>query len=263
MKPIRSAFTKDHALFIPFIMAGHPHPEITIQAVLALEEAGADLIEIGVPFSDPIADGPINQKAGEIGLQYGVTLMKCLDMVKEVKALGCQVPIILFSYLNPIMAMGFQKFAKLAKEAGVDGIIAVDLPPEEGSEFFQIMNQYEIEPILLSSPTTDPHRLKLFADIEPGFIYVISRCGVTGTQQDVRDELEHNIATLRQSFPFIPLSVGFGISNEAQAAKVAKFADGVIVGSYLVKALAEYGIAHFKMLAKRLADAIHGCEMPS
>lgn len=242
--------------FIPFIMAGHPTVEETIQAILILEASGADVIELGVPFSDPVADGVINQQAAEIALNQGVTLKDVLSIVAEVRAKQCGIPIILFSYLNPIVAFGYEEFAFQAKEAGVDGVLVVDLPPEEGGDFYAALKKVGLEIVLLVSPTTDPNRFSLYKQCTPSFLYYISRLSVTGTQAELASDLALNLKNLREYFPNHKIAVGFGISNVEQAAYVASIADGVVVGSSLVKTLAEQGTAGLEKLAKQLSQVI-------
>ena len=255
---IKRAFNKT-PLFIPFIMAGHPSIEISIQAIIALAQVGSDIIEIGVPFSDPVADGPVNQRAAEIALKNGVTLITVLDIVSQVRSQGYDTPIVLFSYLNPILAMGHENFAHKAKAAGVNGVLIVDLPPEAGKEIYTSFQQANLDIVLFASPTTDPARFDLYNTFEPAFIYYISRCGVTGTQRNVAIGLEHEVQRLRDALPpDQKVVVGFGISTVAQAKQVAKFANGVIIGSRLVQTLDEHGFQEFRDLAYTLANKIAG-----
>ncbi len=243
--------------FIPFIMAGHPTPEDTVQAILTLAASGADAIELGVPFSDPVADGVINQQAAEVALKQGVTLKQVLSIVSEVRLRQCSVPIILFSYLNPILSLGYEQFALQAKEAGVDGVLVVDLPPEEGEEFYASLKKVGLDFILLVSPTTDPKRFPLYKQLQPSFLYYISRLSVTGTQTVLPSDLARHLKNLREYFPEPKIAVGFGISSIEQATYVASLADGVIVGSLLVKTLADQGVRALGELATQLSQAIH------
>ena len=235
---LKQAFN-NKPLFIPFIMAGHPSLEISHQAIITLVEQGCDIIEIGVPFSDPLADGPINQRAAEVALQNGITLEHVLEMVQTLRSRGVQVPIVLFSYLNPIYAMGVAYFAEHAKAVGVNGVLIVDLPVEEGETIFNTFKKVGLEIVLLASPTTDPNRYPLYEQFEPAFIYYISRCGVTGVQMDLAVGLKDQIAQLRTHLPNQNIAVGFGISTAEQVKTVAQFADGVVVGSYFVRMLDE------------------------
>ena len=247
-----------HPLFIPFIMAGHPTQDMTVQAILALAAAGADMIELGVPFSDPLADGPVNQQAAEKALEQGTCMEDVLSIVKQVREQNCQTPLILFSYLNPIHSFGYEAFAIQAKAAGINGVLIVDLPPEEGLDIYKNFQDEGLEIILLASPTTRTHRFELYRQMNPGFLYYISRLAVTGMQQDLSQTLEKDMEALRTHFPHTPIVVGFGISTPEQAGHVACYANGVIVGSALVKMLEEQGLEAFKQLAQEMAEQVHG-----
>ena len=209
-----------------------------------------------MPFSDPVADGPVNQRAAEIALNNGITLDIVFNIVHQVRIQGYDISIILFSYLNPILAFGYKEFSLKAKESGVDAVLIVDLPPEEGQEFYATLKRYGLEIILLTSPTTNPQRFSLYKKLEPSFIYYISRLSVTGVQRDLVVNLEDEVNKLRTYFPEIKIAVGFGISNLNQAARVAKFSDGVIIGSILVKTLEEQGLQALKNLAVQFAQTI-------
>ncbi|MDP3558919.1 MAG: tryptophan synthase subunit alpha [Legionellaceae bacterium] len=253
---IQTLFEKGQKVFIPFIMAGHPSLEETKHAVLALSAAGADLIELGVPFSDPVADGPVNQMAAEIALAQGVNLHAIFALVQSLRHSGCDTPIILFSYLNPILALGYETFAKEAKAAGVNGVLVVDLPPEEGEAFYAQLSALGLGVVLLISPTTNPARFAQYHRVDPAFIYYISRCAVTGVQNDLAPQLADEIQTLRSYFPNKKVVVGFGISSVEQAATVAQLADGVVVGSLLVRTLQTEGLEAFTKLAERFVEGI-------
>lgn len=257
MNRIKHTFNKGHPLFIPFFMAGHPTLDSTTKNILNLSEAGADIIELGVPFSDPVADGPVNQLASEIALKNGATLNWCLEQVSQVRLQNCSTPIILFTYLNPILAMGIEIFSNKANTCGVDGVLIVDLPPESAEDLYPIFLKYDLEIILLASPTTNHERLKLYRQLNPSFIYYISRLGVTGTQSKLSEHLVQEITTLRTYCDNIPIAVGFGISTPEQAQKVAKIAEGVIIGSLIVNELNNAGLESTKLLAKKLSQAIH------
>jgi tryptophan synthase alpha chain len=250
---IKQAFKQKKAVFIPFIMAGHPSIVESMQAIAALSESGADIIELGVPFSDPVADGPVNQRAAEIALSQGVTLSSILSMVRDLRLQGCHTPIVLFSYYNPIFAFGCERFARQAKEAGVNGVLIVDLPPEEGHEVYVLLKREGLDIVLLASPTTDPVRFSVYRQLEPSFVYYISRLAVTGVQEALSVDLEKEVSQLRTHLPGIPIAVGFGISTQKQASIVAQFAEGVVVGSLLVNALEKEGLASFsqRVLALR------------
>lgn len=254
---LRDAFKKNKPLFIPFMMAGSPNLETTTQAIIALSAAGADIIELGVPFSDPIADGPINQRAAETALKQGVNLDLIFNCVKYVRQQDCHTPIILFSYLNPLLAFGVENLIAKAKDAHITGVLIVDLPPEEGLDIYFALKQAGLEIILLASPTTTLSRLDLYQQLDPSFLYYISRLAVTGLQTNLCIDLKNKLEQLRAALPAIKIAVGFGISTPAQAAEVARVADGVIIGSLLVNTLAQQGLAAFRHLATELADGIH------
>lgn len=254
---MRKLFQNHRSLFIPFIMAGHPNQNDSINAIKALSRAGADIIELGVPFSDPVADGPINQRAAEIALAEGTTLHCVLSMIKQVRLDGIHTPIIIFSYYNPIIAMGLKKFAISAKQSGADGVLIVDLPPEEGEEIYSFLQSEGLEIILLASPTTQSKRLDLYRKLNPAFLYYISRLSVTGIQTDISPALQQEIAEIKPLINDIPIAIGFGISSTSQAKIIAQFAQGVIIGSYLVKTLSDQGVTGLEHIVNQLADIIH------
>lgn len=251
---IKACFKNKKCLFIPFIMAGHPDAGTSAQALMALEKSGADMIELGVPFSDPIADGSVNQRAAHQAISNGIHLQNVLDMVFEFRKKGGQTPIILFSYLNPILAMGFEAFCQQAKVSGVNGLLIVDLPPEEGRCFYSHAIKAGLELVLLVSPTTGQKRLAQYKKLKPAFIYYISRLAVTGIQQELSSTLENELQHLRQHLPEINIAVGFGISTVEQARNIAEMADGFVVGSKLVATLESKGIEEFQSLAFDFAN---------
>lgn len=239
-------------------MAGHPQKEDSLKALFVLEEAGADIIELGVPFSDPVADGPVNQRASQIALANGMTLKGAINQVKNARDLGLKVPVVLFSYFNPIFSYGEEAFIHDAKKAGVNGILVVDLPLEEGKDFYEKAINAKLEIILLASPTTNPQRLILYKYIKPSFIYYISRLAVTGIQSNISDNLRQEVLLVKNLLPEYNIAVGFGISSPEQARAVAGFANGVVVGSKLVFTLESEGFLKFNDLAVGLAKAVHG-----
>lgn len=253
---IKALFNQSKTLFIPFIMAGHPTLEESFKAVLALAAAGADIIELGVPFSDPVADGPVNQRAAGLALSHGTTLDGILTMIKTLRMQGCQTPILLFSYFNPILTFGCERFAIKAVEAGVNGVLIVDLPPEEGTDFYTMLKQKGLEIALLTSPTTNPSRFEIYKSLDPSFIYYISRQGVTGAQKELTSTLKTEVCSLRKHLPDIKIAVGFGISCPKLASDVAQYADGVIVGSILVDTLDQKGLTSLSQLAMAFREAI-------
>jgi tryptophan synthase alpha chain len=217
---------------IPFITAGDPNLPTTEALVMAIAEAGADLIEIGVPFSDPLAEGPTIQRSSERALRAGTTLRGVLRLVKNLRPKLDQ-PLVLMGYANVFLAMGERNFAEAAKEVGVDGIIAVDLPPEEDELFFDSLIECEIDPILLASPTTSDSRLAMLVEKTRGFLYYVSLTGVTGARQEMAADLEDAVSRIRK-ISDVPVCVGFGISTPEQVSGVGRFADGAVVGSAIV-----------------------------
>lgn len=219
--------------FIAYITAGDPHPDQTASLVLALERGGADLIELGVPFSDPIADGPVIQRASDRALRAGTKLHHILGIVREVRR-HSQIPLLLFSYLNPLLRYGFGKLAGDAADAGVDGVLLTDLCVEECEEPVRKLRGAHLDTVFLAAPTSTERRLRLVAERSSGFIYLVSRTGVTGEQTSLSDSAAPLVNRMRQ-LTDLPLAVGFGISTPVQVAEVAKVADGVVVGSALVR----------------------------
>ena len=224
---------RDETALVPFVTAGDPDLETTEALVGALALAGADVIELGVPFSDPMAEGPTIQRSSERALRGGASLRKVLQLVGRVRA-SVEVPIVLMGYANNLLAMGEEAFAGAAGEVGVDGVITVDLPPEEGADFHAALRARDIDPILLASPTTQPERLRMLAEQASGFLYFVSLTGTTGARTAISETLEQEVRAVRE-YSQIPVCVGFGISTPEHASRVASFADGVVVGSALVK----------------------------
>lgn len=217
---------------IPYLAGGDPDLETTGVLVRALEEAGADLIEIGVPFSDPSADGPTIQRASERALRGGATLRGILQLVRELRP-RIEVPLLLMGYANPFYAMGPEGFAETAAEVGVDGVLCPDLPPEEGADLYAALEARGVDGVLLASPTTTDARLALLAKRTRGFLYYVSLTGVTSARGELAPGLAGEVARVREASP-LPVCVGFGISRPEHAAEVGGFADGVVVGSALV-----------------------------
>ncbi len=226
------------AAFIPYLTAGDPDLPTSGRLLEALVEGGADLVEVGVPFSDPIADGPVNQRAAGRALAAGTTLSGVLDLVaRRRESLG--VPVVLFTYFNPILARGVERFAEQAAASGVDGVLCVDLPPEEGAEeLVPALRAASIDTIFLLAPTSDRRRIRRVDEVSTGFVYYVSRTGVTGARDRLPPELVGEAKKLRKRLTK-PLAVGFGISTPEQAAAVAGVADGVVVGSALVRLVEE------------------------
>lgn len=219
---------------IPFVTAGDPNPEVTLPLMQALVTSGADIIELGVPFSDPMADGPIIQRAGERALQHRVNLRLVLDLVRDFRRTDNSTPVVLMGYLNPIEMMGYETFADQAAAAGVDGVLVVDSPPEEGTKLLEALNRYGIAHIFLIAPTTSDDRIASICTKASGFVYYVSIKGVTGAAHLDLGSIAEKLSTIR-GFTDLPLGVGFGIKDAATAAAIAAVADAVIVGSAIVK----------------------------
>lgn len=224
---------------IPYITAGDPEPWVTVTLMHALVESGADIIELGVPFSDPMSDGPVIQKACERALKNDMTLQHVLDMVANFREKNTETPVVLMGYANPIEQMGYKAFADNAKKAGVDGVLTVDMPAEEADEFLPLMESHGIDNIFLVAPTTTDERMKKVAEYAKGFIYYVSIKGVTGTAKLQIAEVEDKLNQLRTKTD-LPLGVGFGIRDGKTAAEVASVADAVVVGSTLVRCIEEH-----------------------
>ena len=218
---------------IAYLTAGDPTPESTPGLVAALERGGADLIELGVPFSDPIADGPVIQQAGERALRAGTTLAKVLAMAAEIRKTS-QIPLLLFTYLNPALRYGFERLARDAKAAGVDGCLLTDVSVEEAEEYVKIMRAADLDTVFLAAPTSTDARLKLIAEYSSGFIYLVSRTGITGEQQTLSDLALPLIERMREHTK-LPLALGFGISKPEHVAALAGRVEAVVVGSAVVR----------------------------
>lgn len=219
--------------FIPFIVAGDPNLEATKELILELARQNASVIELGVPFSDPVADGVTIQASAERALRGSVSVKDILKVVAEVRGSGCEVPVILFSYFNPILQFGLEKFAARAKDAGVDGCLITDLVAEEAEDFRRILAEKDLALIMLAAPTSSDERLKKICEKASGFVYAVSRAGVTGARNDLSGDAENLVRRLRK-FTDLPIAVGFGISNAGQVAETWKYADAAVVGSAIV-----------------------------
>lgn len=227
---------ENRAAFIPYISAGDPTLARTVDLALALEKAGADLLELGVPFSDPLADGVVNQLAAQRALEAGANVRGVLDCVRQIRVKS-QIPLVLYTYLNPLFQFGVDQFHRAANDAGVDGLLILDLPPEEEPSLADPLMH-----IRLIAPTTPDERVAHIAKAARGFIYYVSREGVTGARASVAQSLAEKVAVLRQHTK-LPIAVGFGISNPQQAAEVARVADAVVVGSAIVDFIGKNGSA--------------------
>jgi tryptophan synthase alpha chain len=221
----------DKAL-MPFVTAGDPDLTTTAELVIAMAEAGADAIELGVPFSDPIADGPTIQRASERALAGGTTLRRILALVKQLRP-QLEIPLLLMGYANPFYALGAEGFAQEAAAAGVDGVICPDLPPEEGADLYGALEKAGVDAVLLAAPTTTPKRLALLAERTRGFLYCVSLTGVTGARSAVAQGVEASVRAAK-ALRDVPVCVGFGVSTPAHAAEIGRYADGVVVGGAIV-----------------------------
>lgn len=245
--------------FVVYIGAGDPNLTATRELALAFDKAGVDVLELGVPFSDPLADGMVNQLAAQRGLESGTTPPKLLATVAEVRKQS-QIPIVFYIYFNLIHKVGMEQFIADAARAGVDGLLVLDLPPEESDNYEALMKKHGLSHIYLVAPTTPENRIELIVKRGSGFIYYISREGVTGMQKQIASNLSEQVAKLR-AHTSLPIVVGFGISNPEQAAAVASQADGCVVGSAIVNQIAENGksselVAKVGAFVKSLADAV-------
>ncbi|MEO5573008.1 MAG: tryptophan synthase subunit alpha [Gammaproteobacteria bacterium] len=250
---IQSCFTSLRAQgrkgLIPFITAGDPHPGITVPLMHAMVGAGADIIELGVPFSDPMADGPVIQRASERALKHHVNLRQVLEMVRVFRTKNDRTPVVLMGYLNPIEALGYAAFARAAAEAGVDGVLTVDLPPEEATDFVKCLGAHNIAPIFLIAPTSSAQRIAQISAMASGFIYYVSVKGVTGAAHLDVDEVADKLTQIR-ALTELPVGVGFGIKDAVSAAQVSAVADAVIVGSALVQCIETLAGQDVRIVAK-------------
>lgn len=221
------------AAFVSYVCAGDPDMETSLKVLHALETAGSDIIELGIPFSDPMADGVPNQMAAHRALENGASFPKVLDLIKKFRETS-EVPIVLFTYLNPVYTYGFDRFHEDSAAAGVDGVLLLDLPPEESGKSDDLMETDDLKHIRLIAPTTPEERIPQLAKTAEGFIYYVSREGVTGAQDSLAEGIAENVAKI-ESHTQVPVVVGFGISTPEQSAEVAKSARGVVVGSAIVR----------------------------
>lgn len=230
--------------FIAYVTAGDPSLEVTRQLVLEFEKRGVDIVELGVPFSDPVADGVVNQEAAERALKAGTTLEKILSMIADLRR-TCQMPLVLFTYFNPVHRYGLDRFMQDAGSKGADGVLLVDVPPEEMAPYKEGMQAHGLATILLAAPTTPPERMQRIARETTGFLYYVSRTGVTGERDHLEEALGSRVSEIRACFgpeaPAKPIAVGFGISTAQQVEAVSRVADAVVVGSAIVRRIAEWG----------------------
>lgn len=244
----------DNKALVTFITAGDPDLATTAEMIHLLEEAGADIIELGMPFSDPMADGPTIQLSSERALAADTTLHGILAMVNSVRATS-SIPIILMGYLNPIHSYGYERFVTDAAKAGVDGVLLVDMPPEEAGEFLGVANSHGLNVIFLLTPTSDSARIATVARLGRGFLYYVTVTGVTGARQQVSSSLASELGRIRNKVK-LPIVAGFGISTPEQAASVAGLADGVVVGSAIIKLFQQYSGSELKREVKGFVSAL-------
>jgi tryptophan synthase alpha chain len=244
---------------IPYLTAGDPHPSLTVPLMRALVEAGADILELGVPFSDPMADGPVIQRAGERALKHGVGLTDVLRLVRDFRKEDTATPIVLMGYANPIEAMGVDKFVAAAKAADVDGVIVVDYPPEECGEFAALAKKQGIDPIFLLAPTSTDKRIEQVARVGSGYLYYVSLRGITGAAHLDFSEVAARIPRIRAATR-LPIGVGFGIRDAESARRVAEAADAVVIGSRIIQEIeaagAEQAVARVKAFLKPIRQAL-------
>jgi len=240
---IRRAFaaarTAGRPALVVFVEAGDPDLATTARLLPALAAAGADVLELGLPFSDPIADGPVIQRAHERSLASGTTLATALDLLTRLRRDGFEAPVVLFSYANPILAMGEEEFAARAAAAGADGVLVTDLPPEEGKAFSALLKRAGLDPVYLVAPTSSDERLRRAAALCRGFVYLVSRAGVTGARADLPEDLAPLVERVKRQVARLPVAVGFGLSTPEQVAAVGRLTDGAVVGSAVVARMEE------------------------
>jgi tryptophan synthase alpha chain len=244
---------------IPYITAGDPHPSLTVPLMRALVEAGADILELGVPFSDPMADGPVIQRAGERALKHGVGLSDVLSMVREFRKGDQATPVVIMGYANPIEAMGAEKFIANAKAADIDGVIVVDYPPEECGDFAAAAKKHDIDPIFLLAPTSTDERINEVARMGSGYLYYVSLRGITGAAHLDFSEVTARIPRIRAATR-LPIGVGFGIRDAQSARRIAETADAVVIGSRIIQEIeagsADGAVARVKAFLKPIRQAL-------
>jgi tryptophan synthase alpha chain len=250
-----------HAAFMPYWSIGYPTYDASLQAIETLAALGADAFEIGIPFSDPIADGPIVQATTQKALENGMTVSKCLEAVRTLRARGVTQPMMLMSYLNPLLAYGPERFVKAAKEAGADGLLIPDMPPEEAHLFAGACEETGLALAFFLAPTSRPKRIQDVAQVATGFIYMVAQVGITGTRESLSHELPDFIARVREATT-TPLVLGFGISKPSHVQQMKTQVDGFAIGSALLGAVhsasdTETGMANMEALAKSLVAALH------
>jgi len=229
---------RNRVALVPFVTAGDPNPDMTVPLMHGMVDAGADMIELGVPFSDPMADGPVIQRASERALQHHTSLHKVLDMVGEFREKDPVTPVILMGYLNPVEAMGYENFAREAAAAGVDGLLTVDLPPEEADDLLRALKDKALDPIFLIAPTSTDKRIERICETASGYVYYVSVKGITGSADLAIDEVTRRVEAIRK-LTGLPVGVGFGIKDPQSAQAIGRIGDAVIVGSALIRRIEE------------------------
>ncbi len=243
MSRLQASFERLHAegrtALIPYVMTGDPHPDVTVPLMHAMVKAGANAIELGAPFSDPMADGPVIQAAAERALEFGITLDHVFAAVREFRKLDDVTPVIMMGYLNLIEVAGYEQFAEQAHAAGIDGVITVDMPPEEAQDYIAALEGRQLDPVFLIAPTSTEERIRKIGAVASGFVYYVSLKGVTGASSLDVDSVVQKVGQIREQID-LPIGVGFGISSAEAAASVSACADAVVVGSAIVKRMAAH-----------------------
>ncbi len=262
-KAFEQARSQGRAALMPYFTLGFPTPETSLAVVEALAQSGADLIELGVPFSDPLADGPTIQHSTQVALEQGMNVTRCLDLVRQARQRGVQQPLLLMGYINPVLTYGMDRYVREACAAGADGLILPDLPLEEAAEMETLCREAGCALVYLAAPTSTPERLEALSAHTSGFLYLVSLTGVTGARKALASGLADFVSRVR-SVARTPLAVGFGIARPEQAAAVAGFADGVIIGSALIHAVdqAEDPVQAARAYLRDIRDALEACAQP-
>ncbi len=250
------------AAFVAYVTAGDPSPDATVALARALARAGTDVLELGVPFSDPIADGPVLQRAASRAIAAGTTLERVFEIARRIRA-ETDLALVLFSYLNPVLRRGIGRAAREAREAGFDGALLTDLPPEEAGALQPVLRAAGLDTVFLVSPTSPPARMAAAARLSSGFLYVVSRSGTTGARQDLARDLPETVRRARKEAGTLPVAIGFGIATPDAAARAAGLADGVVVGSALVRAAEEAGEGREAAVEKLARTLARACRRPA
>ena len=251
------ATAEGQAALMPYLTLGYPTPHLSLELVEAAVAGGADLVELGIPFSDPLADGPTIQQATHLALQQGMTVARCLEMAAELRARGVQVPLLFMGYLNPILAYGVEAFVRASAQVGVDGLIVPNLPPEEADEVEEACRNSGLALVYLLAPTSAEERVALVAERSQGFVYLVSLVGVTGARDSLPPGLVEFVGRVRKATE-MPLAVGFGISTPVQARRVGELADGVVVGSAILRLVEDEPARRVEDFVRSLRRGLEG-----